>query len=145
MPVPATIHAKEIDRIARQSYINRQFKVALIDAPGTDFGSDDSFNYIMTGEVLQGLGGYERQQIGFTSADLGMYEDGKMPLARKAASFVHNNSVNQQIRFSHVAVLNPDQDNIVAITRLASRATLTDGQTAVFYFDFNLYGVFIAA
>lgn len=145
MPVPSTVHAKEVARVAKQSYVNRNFKVALVDAPGSDFDADDSFATIISGEVTAGLGGYQRQQIGFNESDLGIYEKGKLPLARKAATFQHNNAVNETIRFSHVVVLSPDETEVVCVSKLAGRASITDGQSAVFYFDFNLYGVFVVA
>lgn len=144
MPVPSIVHAKELSRVATASYINKNFKVALVDAPGSDFDADDSKATIMAGEVTTGLGGYARQQIGFVSADLGTYSQGKTALARKAATFTHNNAVNQTVRFSHVVVLDPTETEVVCVTKLSSRATLTDGQSAIFYFDFTLYGVFVA-
>lgn len=143
MPVPSIVHSNEIARVATASYLNQNFEVALIDSPGSDFDADDSFASIMNGEVADGLGGYTRQSIGFVTADLGSFEAGKRPLARKAATFQHNNAVNQAIRFSHVAIINPTGNDIVSVTKLASRATLTDGQSAIFYFDFTLYGVFV--
>lgn len=143
MPVPSTVHAQEIQRVATASYINQNFKVILVDAPGSDFDSDDSFSSITTNEVTAGLGGYTRQQIGFASADLGAYDGEKSELARKAATFTHNGSVSEIIRFSHVVVLNPAETQVVCTTKLASRATLSDGQSAIFYFDFTLYGVFV--
>lgn len=143
MPVPSVIHERELQRVAADSYISRTFAVALIDAPGTEFDATDDFNTIMGFEVEQDLGGYQRQQIGFVTADLGAYGDGKLPLARKAATFTHNGSVNETIRFSHVALLNPSDTAITCISKLAARAALSDGQSAVFYFDFTLYGVYV--
>ncbi len=143
MPVPSLIAAQELQRVANQAYINQTFRVALVDSPGSDFEADDSLATVMAGEVTDGLGGYTRQQIGFVSADLGLYDDGKTQLARKAATFVHNNATNEVIRFSHVVMLNPTETAPVSVTKLASRATLSDGQSAVFYFDFTLYGVFV--
>jgi hypothetical protein len=144
MPVPSTIHAQELTRVANQSYVNNNFKVCLIDAPGSDFDADDAFSTIMNNEVEIGLGGYSRQQIGYTAADLGLYDEGKVPLARKAANFTHDGSLNQVIRFSHVVVLNPAETQPMCITKLASRTSLTDAQSAIFYFDLTLYGVFVA-
>jgi hypothetical protein len=144
MPVPSTIHAQELTRVANSSYINQNFKVCLVDAPGSDFDADDAFATVMDNEVEIGLGGYNRQQIGYVSADLGLYDDGKVPMARKAAHFEHDNSLNQVVRFSHVVVLNPSETQPLCITKLATRTSLTDGQSAIFYFDLTLYGVFVA-
>ena len=144
MPVPSTIHAQELGRIATETYINQTFRVALVDAPGSSFGADDAFSTIMANEVTLGFGGYSRQQIGFTSADLGVYEDGTRALARKAATFEHNGDLNEVIRFSHVVVLNPAETQPLCVTKLGGRAALSDGQSAIFYFDFTLYGVFVA-
>lgn len=143
MPVPSLIHASELGRVITASYINKTFKVALVDAPGSDFDADDSFATIIAFEVPEGLGGYARQSVGFTSADLGLFNAGKRELARKAATFVHNGTLNQSYRFSHVVLLNPQETDIVAVTKLASRATLSDAQTAIFYFDFTLWGQFV--
>lgn len=130
--------------MANESYINQNFKACLVDAPGADFDADDAFATIMAGEVEIGLGGYARQQIGYTAADLGLYDEGKVPLSRKAAVFEHDGSLNQIIRFSHVVLLNPLETQPLCVTKLATRTTLTDGQSAIFYFDFTLYGVFVA-
>lgn len=144
MPVPSQIAATELDRVARAAYINQAFRVALVDAPGSDFEADDDIATILSGEVQSGLGGYQRQQIGFITADLAPYDDGKTTLARKAATFVHNGSPSETIRFSHVVLINPSETGLVSNTKLAARATLSDSQSAIFYFDFTLYGVFVA-
>lgn len=143
MPVPSTINSQELGRVANAAYINQQFKCALVDSPGTDFDGDDNLTTIMANEVTLGLGGYNRQAVGYVSADLGPYDAGKRALARKAATFAHNNAVNETIRFSHVVLLDPTETNVVSVTKLASRATLSDGQSAIFYFDLTLYGVFV--
>ena len=143
MPVPSQVSSAELARVAQASYINNTFRVALVDAPGSDFDATDDFATIMAGEVTDGLGGYARQQIGYTSADLDAYDDGKRALARKAAQFDHNGNTNETIRFSHVVLLNPAETDVVSATKLSARATLSDGQSAIFYFDVTLYGVFV--
>lgn len=143
MPVPSTVHANEIARVADAAYINQNFKVILVDAPGSDFDGDDAFATITANEVVDGLGGYSRQQIGFTSADIGLFDGEKTALARKAATFTHNGSVGETIRFSHVVMLDPNETDVVCVTKLASRVTLSDSQSAIFYFDLTLYGVFV--
>jgi len=143
MPVPSQVSAVELARIANSSYVNQAFRVALVDAPGSDFEADDDMSTILANEVTAGLGGYARQQIGFLTADIGSYQDGKTELARKAATFTHNGNVNETIRFSHVVVINPSETGLVSTTKLAARASLSDSQSAVFYFDFTLYGVFV--
>lgn len=145
MPIAARVSSTELNRIATTAYVNRNFKVALVDAPGSTFDADDPLATVIANEVTEGLGGYARQQIGFTSGDIGLYTDGTIPFGRKAATFVHNNEPGQSYRFSHVVVLSPDETQVLCTTKLASRATLSDGQAAIFYFDFTLYGVFIAA
>lgn len=144
MAVPSLVAAKELERVARAAYINQSFRVALIDAPGSDFEADDSIDSVLSNEVEDGRGGYIRQQVGFVAADLGLYDDGKTQLARKAATFTHNGNPAETIRFSHVVLLNPAETGLVSVTKLAARATLSDAQSAVFYFDFTLYGVFVA-
>lgn len=146
MGLPATIHVNELRRVADATYVNRSFKVCLVDAPGSTFDNDDSLATVMANEVTSGLGGYVRQQIGYSAADVGLLEAGKLPFARKAAVFTHNGAANQVIRFSHVVVLTPDETGITCIRKLAAnRATLSDSQAAIFYFDLSLYGVFVAA
>lgn len=145
MPVPSVVHANEIARVATASYVSQNFKIALVDSPGTDYDADDPFATIMANEVTTGLGGYARQQIGFAPADVGTFDGEKTELARKAATFTHNGAINEVIRFSHVVILSPNETDIVATIKLASRASLTDAQSAIFYFDFTLYGVFVVA
>lgn len=145
MPIAARVGASELNRIANESYVNQSFKVALVDSPGSTFDADDPLSTVIANEVTSGLGGYTRQQIGFTTADIGLYSNGTVPFARKAATFVHNNEPAQAYRFSHVVLLSPDEQDVVCTVKLASRATLSDGQAAIFYFDFTLYGVFVAA
>lgn len=143
MPVPSQVSAAELARVASASYINNTFRVALIDAPGSDFDATDSLSTVLSGEVTDGLGGYTRQQIGYTQADLDVYNSGKRALARKAAEFAHNGNTAETIRFSHVVLLNPTETGVVSVTKLSARATLSDSQTAIFYFDLTLYGVFV--
>lgn len=145
MPIAARVGSNELARIASTAYVNRNFKVALVDAPGSTFDADDPLSTVIANEVTTGLGGYARQQIGFTTGDIGLFENGTVPFNRKAATFVHNNEPAQAYRFSHVVVLNPEETQVLCTTKLASRATLSDGQAAIFYFDFTLYGVFVAA
>ena len=144
MAVPSLVAAKELERVARAAYINQAFRVALVDAPGSDFEADDSIDSVLANEVEDGRGGYQRQQVGFLTADLGLYDDGKTQLARKAATFTHNGNPSETIRFSHVCLIKPAETGLVSVTKLAARANLSDAQSAVFYFDFTLYGVFVA-
>ena len=145
MPIAARIGSHELQRIATDAYVNQSFKVLLVDSPGSSFDADDPLATVIANEVTTGLGGYARQQIGFTTGDIGLYDDGEVPFARKAATFVHNNQPGQAYRFSHVVILNPTETQVLATAKLANRATLSDGQAAIFYFDFTLYGVFVAA
>ena len=144
MPIPSKIHAQELRRISEESYVNQTFPCALVDAPGSDFGPDDAFASVMANEVQTGLGGYGRSQIGFVQGDIGTYEDGSLPMARKSVIFEHDGTINQIIRFSHVVLLAPSESQILCMAKLASRAALSDGQSAIFYFDFTLYGVYVA-
>ena len=144
MPVPSLVSAQELARVAEKSYASQSFQVALVDAPGSDFEPDDAFAAIMAGEVQEGLGGYTRQNIAFLTADIGLYADGKTPLARKAATFEHNGNAGEIIKFSHVVLISPNGASATSTTKLAARASLSDGQSAIFYFDFTLYGVFVA-
>ncbi len=145
MAIAARIGAQELRRLATAAYVNQSFKVVLVDAPGSTFDADDPIGTVLANEVQAGLGGYTRQTIGFTTGDVGLFDSGTVPFARKAATFVHNNQPAQAYRFSHVVLLNPAETQVLASTKLAGRATLSDGQAAVFYFDFTLYGVFVAA
>lgn len=145
MPIAARVGSKELQRIADEAYVNNSFQVMLVDSPGSSFDADDPFSTVTANEVTSGLGGYARQTIGFASGDIGLYADGEVEFARKAATFVHNNQPGQSYRFSHVVVLNPGATEVLATAKLANRATLSDGQAAIFYFDFTLYGVFVAA
>ena len=144
MPVPSQVTAQELARVAEKSYVAQSFQVALVDAPGTDFEPDDAFATLIAGEVREGEGGYTRQNIAFLTSDIGLYESGKTTMARKAATFEHNGNAGEIIKFSHVVLIAPSGAAAVSTTKLASRATLSDGQSAVFYFDFTLYGVFVA-
>jgi hypothetical protein len=145
MPVPSLVSAQELARVAEKSYASQSFEVALVDAPGSDFEPDDAFATLIAGEVTEGLGGYTRQTISYSTTDIGSYQDGTTPLARKAATFNHNGNSGELIRFSHVVLISPSGTTATSTTKLASRATLSDGQSAIFYFDFTLYGVFVAS
>ena len=56
MPVPSQVAAKELERVAQLSYVNQAFRVALVDAPGSDFDADDDISTILANEVQAGLG-----------------------------------------------------------------------------------------
>lgn len=144
MSLPATVHEKELRRVADSAYTSKSFKVCLVDAPGSTFDADDPKSTILAGEVQAGLGGYQRQQITLNPADLGAFNAGKLAYARKAVTFTHNGEINQIIRFSHVVVLNPTETEVLCERKLSSRCTLSDSQSAIFYFDLTLYGVFVA-
>lgn len=161
----------------------------------------------MANEIEEGFGGYTSPAISYTNADIGIFADEGVPLARKAATFSHDNSVDAY-DFTHVVLLRTNEidasaggasltiyehqaqpdftdeyngwvltgpevpagtgiyawtgsggvdgpdyyslnqsvptiaqntdmmlSQIVAVTPLASTATLSDGNEAVFYFD----------
>jgi len=148
MAVPSKVAAEELQRIARRSYVQRNFQVALINSPG-DPSAATLWDEIKDKEVGFNLatapGGYTRQGFSFDDGDIDVYADGKRSLARRTVTFEHTASFGDSIRFTHVAVLSNDSEGekLVSLTRLASTATLSDGQKAIFNFDFTLYGVYV--
>ena len=145
MASAATVSAKALERITKEAYVNQNFQVALIDSPGATFGADDAYSVVMANEVQDGLGGYQRQDIGFLQPDLGLYGEGKIQLARKAAQFTHDGTLGEVIRFSHVVLLSQNGQQIESIAKLAKRTALSDGQSAIYFFDLSVYGVFVQA
>ena len=103
--VAAKISSAEVLAQLQSRFVDKYFEVALVNSPATNYTpgttNDTSF---MTSEVTYDTGGYCRQIIGFTSADVGGYADQGIGMARKAAIFTHNGSTTT-MNFSHVAVL----------------------------------------
>ncbi len=145
MATAATISADALSRITNAAYVGNNYEVALVDSPGTTFGADDPFATVLAGEVQAGLGGYTRQTIGFVPTDEGTFADGKIELARKAAQFTHDGTPSEVIRFSHVVLISPGGTEIESVAKLAKRTALSDGQTAIYFFDVTVYGVFVAS
>ncbi len=145
MATAATVTSAALERITEEAYVGNNYSVALVDSPGTAFGADDDFAVVMANECETGVGGYQREQIGFLPTDIIPYEDGKVTLARKAAQFTHNGTPGEVIRFSHVVLLSTGGTKVESIAKLAKRTTISDGQSAIYFFDITIYGVFVAA
>lgn len=106
MTITAKISSAEVLKQVTDRYINQFFEVALINAPGVNYSpgtTDDAL--FLTNEVTFGVGGYDRQVIGYTSADLTSYSDFGVGLAQKASVFTHDGG-GTTIDFTHVALLN---------------------------------------
>lgn len=104
MAIAAKISSTELDEQVRARFVDQYFEIALVNAPGITYtpGTTDDADF-MTDEVAS-TGGYERQIIGYSSGDVGVYADDGVGLATKAAVFAQDGSGNN-IEFTHVVQL----------------------------------------
>ena len=141
MAATASISIAELQYIANQCYVDQSFEVALINSPGSTFAPSDSLATVTTNEIVEGVGGYERQSITYAGADVGGYTANGIPLVRKAATFAHNGGATSY-SFSHVVIIRADTiPSLVAVAPLGSTATLAAGNQAVFYVDATTWRV----
>jgi len=165
MPVPSKVVAQELKRVADSSYLGKTFYVHLVNDPGRTFADDSNFGTISSGSKIKATTSFT-----FAPDDIRDYAEGRRPLERQNVTFTHAGGTAPAIPFSHVAVsygasntsvgtdsatntpttitdqisASDQQDrSLVSVTKVAAPGTLSDGQTAVFYFDFTLYSTFI--
>ena len=108
MSISAKVSSTELDGIVRSRYVDAVFEIALINAPGVTYdpANDASADatFLATYEVAAGTGGYSRQTIGYTSADVSLYTDDGVALGEKVAVFEQDGTATP-IEFSHVAMI----------------------------------------
>lgn len=110
MAVQARVSSSELRSQVETLYSNQNFEVALVNSSGSSYTpgltTDASF---MVNEVTPGLGGYSRQIISFSDADIASYTDGGIGLATKAATFSHDGSASTYV-FNNVVLLRSSGD-----------------------------------
>lgn len=108
MALTAKVSSTELTGIVESRYVDSVFEVALLNAPGVSYdpANDQAADatFLSTYEVAAGVGGYSRQTIGYTSADVSLYTDDGVALGEKAAVFEHDGS-GDGITFTHVALI----------------------------------------
>lgn len=119
MAISAKVSAIELEDQVRARFENQFLEAILINLPGATYisgepGMDATF---LAGEVPLGTGGYRRQIIRYTPADISLYADDGVALNNKAAVFSHNGTA-QELQFSHVALVwgEGEVENLGAIT-----------------------------
>jgi len=120
MSIAAAVSSVELRQIVAARYAGSSFRVALVNSPGTVYDPSSTVTRtFMANEILAGTAGYARQTISYTTNDIYAYTDEGIPLARKAATFSHNDSATTY-SFTHVVLLRP-----AVITAAISGTTMT--------------------
>lgn len=105
MSITAHISSDEVTAQVTNRFVDKFFEGRLISAAGTayepGFTVDADF---LSFEVPLGTGGYQRQVIGYTSADVSTYTDDGVGLASKATIFAHDGA-GADVQFSHAALV----------------------------------------
>lgn len=128
MTIAAKVSATEIQNIITDRYVDQYFEARLINAPAYNYdpgvaGSDAT---LLGSEVVVGTGGYQRAFLSWTSAEVGTYSDGGIPLAQKATTFAHDGGTTP-IEFSHVALVWSSGNSLTlgAVSAAPASATTT--------------------
>jgi hypothetical protein len=120
MSIAAAVGSQELRNIMLARYAGSSFQAALVNSPSTVYTPGTTVTRtFMANEVSTGLGGYQRQSIAYTTGDVQAYTDDGIPLARKAATFAHDDSINTY-QFTHVVLLRP-----AVVTASISGTTMT--------------------
>ena len=209
MSIAAAISVSELRDTVYKRFVGETFYVALINAPATVYTPGTTINGEFLTNEVGNVGGYVRDTISYDATDIDAYTDEGIPLARKAATFTHDDSVNTY-QFTHVVLLRTMEVTasssgtvltvesvggeyqlsigttfvgtgvpagtyitalgtgdgsvgtytlnntispalgsdiitayeIVSVAPLASQATMSDGNEAVFYFDLKQFGYY---
>ena len=105
MAIQAVVSANEISKQVLARFDGAFFEGRLINAPAITYTpgitNDTTF---LANEVTIGLGGYQRQVIGYVAGDVSVFSDGGVALIQKATVFSHDDSVDS-ITFTHAALV----------------------------------------
>lgn len=119
MAIASTISSKELIGLVNAKYVGTTFEVALLDSLNSYVPGTTVTYQFMVDEIEDGVAGYSRQSFTYVAADVSAYVDDGIPLARKAATFSHDNSgVTYDI--THVVLLRVNE-----ITASISGTTLS--------------------
>jgi len=120
MSIAAAVSTVELRDIVAARYAGSSFSVALVNSPGTVYDPASTVTRtFMSTEITAGTAGYGRQTISYTTSDIYAYTDEGIPLARKAATFSHDDSATTY-SFTHVVLLRP-----AVVTASISGTTMT--------------------
>lgn len=120
MSIAAAVGTEELKRIVESQYAGTTFQVALVNSAGTVYTPGTTVTRtFMADEVTDGTAGYGREDITYAVADVQAYTDEGIPLARKAATFTHDDSATTY-QFTHVVLLRP-----AIVTAAISGTTMT--------------------
>lgn len=120
MSIAAAIGSVELRQIVAARYAGFSFQVALVNSPGTVYNPSSTVTRtFMANEIVVNTAGYARQTISYSSGDIQAYTDEGIPLARKAATFSHDDSATTY-SFTHVVLLRP-----AIVTASISGTTMT--------------------
>ena len=118
MAIRAKISSGELTRQVTSSYVGETFEVLLINSPGTAYQPGFTDDAVFAASEVSQIGGYRRQTLEFTAADVSSYSDGGVALATKAAVFAHDGG-NDTYTFSHVVLARGD-GNVQTLDALVS-------------------------
>lgn len=115
MAIAAKVSSTELTTQVTDRFAGKFLEARLINAPGTTYqpGITNDANFL-TFEVPLGVGGYQRQVIGYALSDVSPYADDGVGLATKATIFAQDGSVNG-INFTHAA-LTWSQGNVLTLS-----------------------------
>lgn len=105
MAIAAKISSTELTAQVTQRFDGAVLEARLINAPGTAYIPGTTNDSTFLGfEVTPGTGGYGRQVISYTAADVSVYSDDGVALSQRATVFTQDGSATP-IEFSHVALV----------------------------------------
>lgn len=115
MAIAAKISSTELITQVINRFDGKFLEARLINAPGTSYqpGITNDANFL-TFEAPAGVGGYQRQVIGYSLSDISPYADDGVGLATKATIFAQDGSVDG-INFTH-AVLTWSEGNTLTLS-----------------------------
>lgn len=126
MTIAASVNPAELIALVQDRYVDAYFEAMLLYAPGVayDPGTTDPVAFLGN-ELTQGVNGYNRQVISYTSGDVTAYTDLGVGLVEKAAIFAHDGTATT-LDFTHCA-LAWGSGNVTAVSAGTVPATMADG------------------
>ena len=122
MAIAAKVSSVELSDQMSDRFVGNSFEARLINAPGVSYQPgitvDSEF---LNFEVTLGEGGYERQVITYSPADVSAYTDDGVALATKATVFAQDGSATS-FTFSH-AVLVWSSGNVSVLGDVTNKPT----------------------
>lgn len=135
MALAGKIAAIELSQQVQNRFVGNYFEGRLINAPGEVYtpGTTNDATFLAN-EVVDGLGGYERQVLYYQNVDVSNYTDGGVGLAQKATVFAHDGS-DDAVDFTHVALCWSDKSatGLVPLTNVGGGQTPNGAIDGTFY------------